>query len=116
MAAGNALLKPAHPGSVLIFIEGALLAWLASQPFWDNTHPTIGIAIGAAAFYAYSILYMIPYLNQVLSIAISGPWAYAAGYLVETQFSDNHVDIWLARVGAFSISAIAHWALTDAPD
>ncbi|HLZ84123.1 MAG TPA: hypothetical protein VKQ54_11205 [Caulobacteraceae bacterium] len=116
MAAGNALLKPAHPGSILIFIEGGLLAWMASQQVWDSTNPTIGIMAGAAAFYAYSILYMIPYLNQILSIAISFPWAYAAGWVVEEQFSNNHVDIWLARVGAFLISAIAHWALSDSPD
>jgi hypothetical protein len=113
----NALLRPAHPGSILVFIEGGLLGWLVGRPLWDPASPTMGMAAGAASFYVYSILYMIPYLNQALSILVSFLWSYSAGYIVDGYFDDsNHVDIWSARILAFVISAVAHWALTESSD
>jgi hypothetical protein len=109
----DAILKPAHPGAILVLIEGAALAWVVGSPLWENIHPVAGIVAGVAAFLAYAGLYLIPNVNIVMSICVSFPWAILTGYLVTTQFNADHFDRWAAGILAFFISAAAHWTLSE---
>ena len=113
MSAEPIYLKPAHPGSLLVTVEGCVLAWVAAKPLWESVHPAVGIVAGVVAFLVYAGLYLIPNLNIVLSICISFPWAILAGYLATTQFNADHFDRWAIGVLAFFISAAAHWTLSE---
>ncbi|HLZ84125.1 MAG TPA: hypothetical protein VKQ54_11215 [Caulobacteraceae bacterium] len=113
MTAQAILLKPTHPGSLLVTIEGGALAWVAARPLWETIHPAVGIVAGVVAFLAYAGLYLVPNVNIVMSICVSFPWAVLTGYVATTQFNADHFDRWAAGILAFFISAAAHWTLSE---
>ncbi|MDB5483331.1 MAG: hypothetical protein JWO83_4384 [Caulobacteraceae bacterium] len=116
MADVGEVLRPSHPGSFLIMIEGGVLAWLIGNPLWENVHPAVGAVVGAIVFLSYAGLYIIPRVNVVLSILVSVPWGMVAGHLLKTELDDDQFDIWLAGIVAFLVSAIAHWTLADSTE
>jgi hypothetical protein len=113
MADVGEILKPSHPGSFLIIIEGGVLAWLIGSPLWENVHPTVGAAVGAIVFISYAGLYIIPRVNVVMSILVSVPWGMLAAHLMRTEFDVDMFDIWVGAIVAFAVSAVAHWTLAD---
>lgn len=116
MADVGEVLKPSHPGSFLIIIEGGVLAWLIGNPLWDNIHPAVGVAVGTVVFLSYASLYLIPRVNVVMSFVASVPWGLVVGHLVDTELNSDRFDIWAAGIAAFLVSAIAHWTLADSAE
>ena len=116
MADVGEILRPSHPGSFLIIIEGAVLAWLIGSPLWDNVHPAAGVAVGTIVFFSYAGLYRIPRVNVIASLLASVPWGIVAGHLMKTELDDDQFDIWMAGITAFLVSAAAHWTLADSTD
>jgi hypothetical protein len=110
------VLRPSHPGSFLIIIEGGVLAWFIGSPLWDSVHPFAGVAVGTVVFLTYATLYRIPRVNVLMSLLISIPWGILAGHLMDTQLDGDRFDIWVAGIVAFLISAVAHWTLADSAE
>ncbi len=116
MADVGEILKPSHPGSFLIIIEGGVLAWLIGSPLWDNVHPAVAVTAGTIVFLSYAGLYVIPRVNVVMSIVVSVPWGIVAAHLVDTQLESDRFDVWAAGIAVFVGSAIAHWTLADSAE
>ena len=110
------ILRPSHPGSILIIIEGAVLAWLIGSPLWDSVYPAVAVAVGTIVFFSYAGLYRIPRVNVVASLLASVPWGILAAHLLKTELDDDQFDIWMAGIVAFLISAVAHWTLADSTE
>jgi hypothetical protein len=108
------VLRPSHPGSFLIIIEGGVLSWLIGSPLWDNIHPYVGVAVGAMVFFCYASLYVIPKVNVCLSILVSIPWGIMAARLLYTETDADQFDLWAGGIAVFLVSATAHWTLAHA--
>jgi len=103
------VVEPLDVRGLLVGVEGIFLGWLAGHALGQTVHMAFRISVGAAVFFAYPYVYVIPYVGVVVNAIVSLLYAGVAGYMTYDVILPKVDRIWIGFASVIVLVLSLYW-------